>query len=299
MSSPVSQRILVFESHNRKECSEMRLVLESVGISAVLAQNEGQWQVHVADPHYDRAIRELETYVSERSGDSVVAPPVRADMPGAGWGVFAYLLILVSIALLSDVSAYGWPWASIGRMRAGDVINGQAWRTVTALTLHADITHLASNLLFGSLFGFLAGRILGGGVAWLTIVLAGVLGNFTNAIVRGADHTSIGASTAVFAGLGVLVAHAIVPRPTSRQTARERYMPLIAGILMLAFLGTEGEQTDVLAHVTGFFSGLIVGGFACRVPQRWLASGSLQWWGGFATVAIVSGAWTVAILFSK
>ncbi|WP_404310812.1 rhomboid family intramembrane serine protease [Neorhodopirellula lusitana] len=299
MSHPASNRSSVFGSRSRHECTEMRLVLESVGISAVLAQHDGEWQVQVGQPHHDRAIAELEAYRLERSSDSFVAQPRQRVLPGAGWGVLVYVLTMISIYLLATVSAYGWPWEAVGRLRAGDVMSGQIWQTVTALTLHADTGHLASNLMFGSLFGFLAGRILGGGVAWLTIVLSGALGNLINALMRHADHTSIGASTAVFAGLGLLVAHAIVPRPGSRQSTRERYMPLMAGVLMLAYLGTEGERTDVLAHVAGFFSGLMVGWLACRIPERWLIKNSFQWCTGIATFFILSGAWTIAILMGR
>ena len=73
---------------------------------------------------------------------------------------------------------------------------------MTALGLHADSVHLAGNLVFGLVFGFLAGERLGWGLAWFGMLLAGALGNTLNAFVQAPDHTSVGASTAVFATLG-------------------------------------------------------------------------------------------------
>jgi len=49
---------------------------------------------------------------------------------------------------------------------------------VTALTLHVDSGHLITNLGFGMLFGYLAGQLLGPGIAWASILAAGALGNF-------------------------------------------------------------------------------------------------------------------------
>jgi rhomboid protease GluP len=121
-------------------------------------------------------------------------------------------------------------------MEAGRVTSGEWWRTVTALTLHVDLAHLGANLVFGALFGLLAGQALGGGVAWLLIVMAGALGNFANAWLQLPEHISIGASTAVFSALGLIVVHAVRPDAASREPVR-RWSPVVGGVLLLAFLG--------------------------------------------------------------
>lgn len=294
MNPADSSDCVVFLSKQRRDCTERRLVLEAMGVPSTIGQGKGQWQLLVREKDEARAFEQLAAYQVERSND---AAPVAAPTPtfdGAGWGVLVYGLFIGSIALLSQVNAYDFNWYDVGRMRAGEVTAGQWTQVVTALTLHADLTHLLSNILFGSLFGYLAGRVLGGGVAWLTILLAGALGNFFNALARSVDHTSIGASTAVFAALGILVAHALHPRKTSTDPPLKRYSPLIAGLVMLAFLGTEGERTDVLAHVTGFFAGVMVGWIGCRIPRAWLASSATQWITGIVACLIVIGCWMVA-----
>jgi rhomboid protease GluP len=72
------------------------------------------------------------------------------------------------------------------------------------LSLHADPLHLMSNLASGVIFGIFVAQILGSGVAWLTILLAGALGNALNALVQSPEHTATGASTAIFGALGIL-----------------------------------------------------------------------------------------------
>ena len=125
-------------------------------------------------------------------------------------------------------------------------------------------------------------------------MIGGSLGNLLNAVVRPNDHASIGASTAVFAALGIMVAHAISQKPLIGQKAMKRWSPLIAGILLLAFIGVGGERTDVGAHVTGFLAGLFVGWVGCRLPSHWLANRFVQVSAGLVSLAIVILSWIAA-----
>jgi membrane associated rhomboid family serine protease len=167
---------------------------------------------------------------------------------------------------------------------------------VTALTLHLDAGHITANLVFGAVFGFLAGQALGGGVAWLAIVVAGGLGNFINAFVQAPTHSSIGASTAVFAALGVIVSHALHHWRAVREKPLRRWSPLIGGVLLLAYTGSGGERTDIVAHLTGFMAGLVIGWAGSRLPRRWLANIIVQKWAGVATIALIVAAWTAGLV---
>jgi len=293
-------RVCVFQAPTRRECGELRLVLDAMGIDATISRppighDRVDWELQVWPRDVAAAKLELDAYQSERANEVIPLVEPIVLFQGAGWGILVYALFVISIDLLSRVDGYGWGWTIVGPMRAGEVAAGRWWQTITALTLHADVSHLASNLLFGSLFGFLAGRALGGGVGWLIIVVAGAIGNAINAMVRTPEHVSIGASTAVFAALGILVAHALYPRAIERDRPLKRFSPLIAGCVMLAFLGTEGERTDVLAHVTGFIAGLMIGSVGRYFPRRWLENPQVQLVAAGTAIAIVVVAWTIAI----
>src|SRR5690606_29038048 len=139
---------------------------------------------------------------------------------------------------------------------------GEWWRAVTALTLHGDWAHLTGNTLGGLLFFGLVFRFLGHGLGWICILLAGTLGNLLNAWgYAGTGHNSIGASTAVFGGLGILIGFRLLRqfRLTGWAWPRHLWVPLAAGLILLGFLGAGGERTDVLAHGWGFFAGAILG----------------------------------------
>ena len=121
--------------------------------------------------------------------------------------------------------------------------------------LHADAVHLIGNLLFGSFFGYFAGRYLGDGFGWFLILLGGVLGNWLNALVQSPLHRSVGASTAVFAALAVLMVWRWRRGFEPNTSWRVRFAPLYAGVALLAFTGTAGESTDLGAHLFGFLVG--------------------------------------------
>ncbi len=291
MFQPPPDHEVVLSTRHREVCRESRLVLDAAGIASDAVHHRGSWYLLVGRDDLDTASAELEEYHrenSERADDAAGTTPL---YDGAVPAIVVYACVLLLTAWLD----WRWNLGPAGQMHAGRVTDGELWRTITALTLHLDAQHLLSNLVFGAVFGLMAGKVLGGGVAWLSIVIAGALGNFTNALVRDPSHSSIGASTAVFAALGVVVANAMRPRANRNERLMKRWSPLIGGVVLFAFTGIGGERTDVVAHATGFLSGMIMGWAGRGFPSRWLANDHVQKWAGALTVAVVVASWTVAI----
>ena len=294
MDPPPLNHETVFRSTNRRACFEARLVLESAGISVETVQHD-QWCLLVHESQRDAAVAELEQYQQEN--ESTVAPARTLRLhDGAAMAVMGYAFVIALVYFLSSISAFGFAWRESGRVEAGKVIGGQLHRAVTALTLHADVEHIGSNLVFGALFGFLTCRLLGGGFAWLVILIAGAVGNLVNSAVQDSSHTSIGASTAVFSALGVLVAHALRPNELKQGNLLRRWSPLIAGIVLLGFTGVGGERTDVGAHIAGFVCGVIVGWLVAFVASDRFTTKKSQIASGIAACLIVAGSWCVALI---
>lgn len=139
---------------------------------------------------------------------------------------------------------------------------GEWWRVGTALFLHADVGHVVANGIAG-IFVFAAVlSALGRRRGWLALACAALAGNFFAALAhRHDDYRSIGASTAIFAGLGLLTGRAIRIPLRSDHPHRVRLIltPLAAGLAVLGLYGAGGVQVDLLAHATGFASGLLLG----------------------------------------
>ncbi|WP_158222504.1 rhomboid family intramembrane serine protease [Rhodopirellula sp. MGV] len=282
----------VFSAGDFKQIKEHRLVLAAAGIPTQTIQKNGGWQLLVRPDDSEHAIEELQDYRSENQSRTVETPHL-GIVPGAAWGSLVYCFVIGSISTLAASWGYGVNLSEIGTSVAANVTSGEWYRCVTALTLHLDIGHLASNLLFGSFFGFLLGQSFGGGLAWILIVIAGFLGNLMNAYFQGAGHQSIGASTAVFGALGIMVAEAF--QTFSRQNRYRKWTPILGGIMLLSFLGVGGERTDVMAHVFGFVAGIAIGFIATKISHQRRMNLAFQWAGGVAALLVVCLAWTLAL----
>lgn len=297
MNQTPSTKETIVKTKDRGECMEYKLVLDAVGIRSRPFRHDGWWWLEVRSEDAERAWSELDEYVKENPDHMIESTERAVVYGGAGTAVAVYAVVLVSIALLTAYQAYGLDWLASGRMHAESVRGGQWWRSITALTLHLDLGHLMSNLVFGAVFGLLAGRTYGGGVAWLSILIAGTFGNTINAWIQDPQHSSIGASTAVFGALALLVAHAL--RHWRDKTSRwKQWRPLIGGVVLLAFTGIGGERTDVAAHFTGFMAGLALGWIVSLAPQPILANQRMQQAAGITAIAIVIIAWLAAALWA-
>ena len=186
----------------RRDIRAFELVLTARGIDSRVDWREGAWLLLVAPADLSAGESELAAYQRENQHVTRRPPPPRID--SGWWGVAGYLACVWMTMALAASAAFGWDWHGDGRLHVGSVGSGQWWRLATALTLHADLGHIVANSVFGAFFGLLAGRHLGSGLAWLCIVLGGVAGNALNALLRPEQFTSLGASTATFAAVGLV-----------------------------------------------------------------------------------------------
>ena len=284
---------VLYEGPRRTPVAERSLVLTALEIEHVLVNTGSGWQLQVPADTVLEARAELATYEQENRPRRT-AEPVR-EMESGVIGAGAYAIVLILFAAAEDLNLLGIDWRAAGRLHAGDVLAGDWWRTVTALTLHLDLGHLSANLAFGLFFGLFAGRYLGSGLAWCSILLAGAGGNGLNALLQAAEHQAVGASTAVFAALGLLSAYVWRRGYLRTLSWPRRLAPVVAGIALLAYTGTGDENTDVVAHLTGFACGFGLGLVYGQRPQPVRLGRRLQWLsGGFACVCLAISWWLAA-----
>lgn len=291
---PLAEWVSIFRSTSRRPCEEQALVLKAMSIEHVVTERPDGCHLLVPATEAVHARGQLQLYRGEnpRRGAGPWAPiDPRRGLPGA----LGYALLLAIAYLIQSGYLQGIDWTSTGELIAGNIRDGEWWRAVTALTLHGDPAHVAGNLVFGAFFGYLAGQYLGSGVAWLAIVWMAAAGNIANAFIQDAGHRSIGASTAVFAALGIVAAFVWgISRRYDLGWAR-RWSPVVGAVALLAYIGTGDEQTDVVAHLTGFLAGA-AGGMALHAmgghtrPRR-----SLQLACAAAAVLTVGIAWWLAL----
>jgi len=154
---------------------------------------------------------------------------------------------------------------------------------------------LMMNLGAGTAIGFLASRQMGVGTAWLLTVLGAGMANFSEALASVPAHQSVGASTAVFAALGLLAAHSWRTYGVLAKTSLRRRAPIIAGVALLGFLGTAGEGTNLVAHLFGFTYGAMLGILAAQPGFTRLFARIPQWSYGVIALGVIALSWFLAL----
>jgi membrane associated rhomboid family serine protease len=185
-------------------------------------------------------------------------------------------------------------WFSQGAVdRDAILITHQWWRLVTALTLHADVVHVAGNMLLGGTIIHLLCKVVGTGLGWSLIFIAGIIGNFLNVVLRQSQHLSVGFSTAVFGAIGLSCGLEIA----RRRRWQGALLALGAGLGLLAMLGTSGERVDLGAHFWGFTVGVALGvvtSFGRQAAGRYPGF-LLQFVLFFSVVSVVWQSWRYAL----
>ena len=295
--SPLSTAAPLPESRTRL----WALTLEARDIPCQVEIDGDGWKILVPPEAFPLALAELQLFEEKNHNWPPPLPPVPLEADNLLITLSVLLLIAIFHNLTQlDLDVFNLTtadWISRGNADAGAIMAGEWWRTITALTLHADGLHLLGNLTIGGGFIVLLCRTLGSGLAWSLLLASGMLGNLLNAWLQSPRHHSVGASTTVFGAVGLLAAINFL---YNRQHLRQRwYLPLAAALALLALLGSEGENTDLGAHLFGFTVGIALG----------LATGSLHHGKGrpgaglnallaLACLGLVIGAWWAALHFS-
>jgi len=289
---------------------ELSLVLKSVGIQHRVIGNQHQQWIATPPELARPALEQLARYQRENAGRRRGEGRLEV-FAGAAVQALLWAVVLALFHSLTQAGALGVDWRRAGAVDGALLRSGEWWRPVTALCLHSDLEHLISNLCFGALFVALLHQVLGPALTWTAVLLGGALGNALNAGIAGPELRSLGASTAVFAALGALTA---VQWSRKQAASRaKRWIPLIAGLLLLGWNGMGGAHhdpwrgiqlpadfnTDVGAHVAGFLCGLAAGVIAWRLRTGGrLRSGTealLLW----AAPVLVALAWCAALLAAR
>ncbi|MBX5326705.1 MAG: rhomboid family intramembrane serine protease [Candidatus Bathyarchaeia archaeon] len=131
------------------------------------------------------------------------------------------------------------------------VFNGFYWQLLTAMFVHVNIVHLASNMLFLFIFGLRAEELFSTVEYYSIYFASGLAGNLLS-LVAGPEFLSAGASGAIF---GVFGANIIFLRRAVRQ-------PIIISLMyafMFFILSSLSPGTNFLAHLGGLVAGLGLG----------------------------------------
>ena len=255
-----SEHLVLLPSSNEKAL-EWLAVVGATGIGYSLIKTNGRWRILIAEKDRSRALDQLSEFEREceywpPKFDSEPSLDNGISLISVYVGIYLFFFFLITGAYDPDVI-----WFDRGQGDAVKIYTGELWRSVTALTLHSDFSHVIGNALCCV---FLCGQvcqILGQGSGWLLILLSGVMANILTSLMHRSSYIYIGASTAVFAALGILGAINFTHlRRTTLLRSYRLYLPIVSVFAIMSFMGT-GPKADIAGHFMGAVCGLFLGFF--------------------------------------
>lgn len=279
-------------ANERALAEEWALVLVAEGLSPSVRQMRGGFVLGVPAEEAERAATALSAYERENpvephdEGKLVESAHLPAGLAIAG--------ALLAFFYVTRSQTPSLSWFERGSADAEQILLGELWRTVTALTLHADLVHAVTNAIACALFVSAVCGVLGPGLGAVIVLLAGAGGNFLNALLHASLHISVGASTSIFGAVGVLGSLGVMRRRLKGVRGRRAWIPIAAGFALLAMLGTGGQRVDLWAHLFGFLTGGVLGILiAFTVPHP--PGPQIQWTLGSVALALVIYCWILAL----
>jgi len=268
------------------------LVLVSQSIDVAVHSAGRNWWLELAPEDFSRALGVLEQFQRENRWR-------RAQAPAQGVGGWLHPAVTIWAALVVAVflvqpAPFKDP-ASPGVFTVHAFRAGAWWLTLTATLLHADLTHLASNLTFGVLLLGSCMARFGPGTSLSLSTLAGAAGFALVGLVREPASASVGASGVIMGALGLLSAGTVHDWNHLPPRLRRRRLAIdwMRGMMLFTLLGLD-PSSDVVAHAGGFLAGTALGLAATpRTPPQAtpLREGSLM----AAWALALAAAWLAAV----
>jgi rhomboid protease GluP len=240
---------------------ERGLVVLSAGHPFWLLPAGQGFGLFVEPEHADEIREQLVRYDAEARGWPPVEPgrAPRASIEAGLAGASLWALAIMAVFAVQERRP-GFLEARFALDSRATFSGHELWRPFTALWLHADPGHLGGNLL-GGLFVFTAAAIsLGFARGWAFTLTAAYVGNLLAAAAHArSPYVSLGASTAIFAALGVMTGDALRGCLRAARPWWNAAVPLGGGLAYLGLYGAGAAHADVMAHATGFGAGLLLG----------------------------------------
>lgn len=189
--------------------------------------------------------------------------------------VLAFLGVHLAVHALAPKAPDGEPHPLTLLLAGANVAplieDGEWWRVPASIFLHADALHLAVNSVGAFFLAQFAENVFGTSRAVLLFLWGGTAGAIASALWS--ETASVGASGALFALLGALVAFTVVRRRAIPPPLRRVLLAGVALWLVAAlWQGDDARTVDQAAHLSGMLSGAAASlAFGPRLPVFSLA----------------------------
>jgi rhomboid protease GluP len=180
------------------------------------------------------------------------------------------IIIGVNIAIYALTSFFGGnfletdPGVIVGfGLYTPYVLNGEVWRLLTSLFIHANVAHIAGNMLFLFIYGLRAEEMFDVKEYLAIYFLSGLAGNVLTMVadlLTVGFAFSVGASGAIFGVLGAVMIY-------MRRSIGQSIMSALIYVFFLFTLNIA-PGVNILAHLGGLVMGLALGYILAATRKR-------------------------------
>lgn len=195
-------------------------------------------------------LKELDKALSHEEKQTY-KPPKRKPAPAS------IMLLVLNLIMFSTRVIVGDPFIESTCMSAQSINQGEIYRIITAMFMHANVEHLLSNMLVLYFLGEMMEHIVGTPKVAIIYMISGLFGNVVSygyCQMFARNYVSIGASGAVFGLIGAAAVLVIYKYDGFR-------IPLSRMVLLIAFSiysSFAEPNIDFAAHIGGLVAGLIL-----------------------------------------
>ena len=170
-----------------------------------------------------------------------------------------FILIVLNIAFYIYTSVAGGDFMNTSNSMILDfsqinwlvLYESQYYRLLTSMFVHANIAHIAGNMVFLLIFGLRSEEMFSLPEYLSIYFLGGFTGNLLSLVLLPLNVPSVGASGAIFALFGAATIYA-------RRNFRQSIVGALVYAFFLLFL-SSGPGVNNFAHIGGLIAGLLIG----------------------------------------
>lgn len=136
------------------------------------------------------------------------------------------------------------------------IFEGEYWRLITPIFVHAGFSHLLFNSFSLVLFGPGLERMLGGGRFLFVYLTSGIIANIATLMLEPLTYTHVGSSGAIFGLFGYYIALILFKKHMlSKQNSQ-----IIITICVISLIMTFVQPNiNITAHLFGLLGGFLLG----------------------------------------
>lgn len=138
------------------------------------------------------------------------------------------------------------------------VREGEYWRMLTSVFLHASLLHIAFNMYCLYAYGWMAEMVMGRLRFLLAYLFTGVMASAVSLAVH-PDGVSVGASGAIFGVIGLLIAFFHLKILETPGVPGNPVVPLLKFAAINLVIGAIIPALNNAAHIGGLVAGILVG----------------------------------------